>query len=196
MPFQFRYPTLDDADMLLEWRMRPEITRFMFTDLETTDPARQRAWLEACARRDDVCHCIISHDGQPVGYLSYSGIDHVHRRAASGSYLADGTGTARRRLAGFLYPFIFDYAFVRLNLHKLVNSFMAGNTRVIAVQRALRLREVGTLREHIFKNGAWHDVTLFELLRAEWEGRPRLFPLEHTLAAFPPRPPSCQPVPL
>jgi len=34
MPFTFRPPTVADAEMLLDWRTRPEITRFMFTDLE------------------------------------------------------------------------------------------------------------------------------------------------------------------
>lgn len=181
MPFHFRYPTLADAEMLLRWRTSPEITRFMFTDF-VPDLERQRLWLAACARRKDFRHFIICHNQQPAGYLSFADLDGQHRRGASGSYIAEPA--VRQRLAGFLYPFIFDYAFARLGLHKLVNSFLAGNTRVLAVQRALRLREVGTLREHVWKNGVWHDVVLFELLRTEWEARPRLFPLAQTLAAF------------
>ena len=35
MPFRFRPPNIDDAEMLLDWRTRPEITRYMFTDLDS-----------------------------------------------------------------------------------------------------------------------------------------------------------------
>lgn len=181
MPFRFRRPTLDDAEMILGWRTRPDITRYMYTDIEP-DIDRQREWLKACETRSDFKHFVIEAEGGPVGYLSFAEIDRTHRRCSSGSYIAD---TSRgRRLNGFLYPFILDYCFHRLEMHKLVNTFLEGNDKVIRIQRALKFHEVGTFRRHIFKYGRWHDVTVFEMLREEWEARPRLFPVEHTLAAF------------
>lgn len=167
--------------MILDWRRRPEITRFMFTDV-ADDLERQKAWLKACAGREDFRHFVIGHEGRPIGYLSYSEIDRHHRRCGSGSYVAEESD--RRRLAGFLYPFILDYCFYRLGMEKLVNSFMEGNDGVIRIQCRLGFREVGVLRRHIRKYDRWHDVFLFELLREEWETRPRPFPREQTLAAF------------
>ena len=43
------YPavTLEHAELLLDWRTRPEITRFMFTDIEP-DLERQLQWLADC----------------------------------------------------------------------------------------------------------------------------------------------------
>lgn len=180
--FHFRRPTLDDAAMLLRWRTDPFITRFMFTDLENPDVERQRAWIAAMEARDDFRHFVIEHEGRPVGYLSYSEIDRLHRRCCSGSYIAEEAD--RRRIAGFLHCFIMDYCFHGLGMNKLVNYFMEGNDAVIRIQRLLKCREVGTLKDHVFKNGRFHDVLVFETLRSEWETHPHPFPREITLAAF------------
>ena len=51
MPFRFRPPLSDDAAMILGWRTRPDITRFMVTDIEDPDVERQKAWLAAEAGR-------------------------------------------------------------------------------------------------------------------------------------------------
>jgi len=180
--FRFRRPTLDDAELLLRWRTDPVITRFMFTDIENPDVERQRAWLQAMEQRKDFSHFIIEHEGRPVGYLSYSEIDRVHRRCSSGSYIAEEQD--RRKIAGFLHTFIMDYCFHGLGMNKLINYFMEGNDNVIRIQRVLKAREVGVLRQHVHKHGRFHDVLVFETLKSEWETHPRLFPRETTLAAF------------
>mgnify|MGYP000903932208 CR=1 FL=1 len=182
MPFRFRPPTLDDAPLLLRWRTDPAITRFMYTDIDDPNEERQRAWLETMARRADFRHFVIEHAGRPIGYLSYSDIDRVHRRCSSGSYIGDRS--AGGTVAGLLNTFILDYCFYGLGMHKIVNSFMAGNDAVIRIQRLLKFREVGVLRDHIVKYGRFHDVTLFEMTREEWESLHHPFPRDHTLAAF------------
>lgn len=182
MPFHFRSPTPDDAEMLLTWRTDPVITRFMFTDIENPSVARQAEWIAATALREDFRHFVIEHDDVPVGYLSYSEIDWTHRRCATGSYMA--TDHARRMLAGYLHAFIMDYAFHVMGMHKVINYFMAGNDNVIRIQRVLKCREVGVLRDHVFKYHRWHDVHVFELTAADWAGHSRAFTRERTLAAF------------
>ncbi|QCO16645.1 GNAT family N-acetyltransferase (plasmid) [Azospirillum brasilense] len=180
--FRFRRPTAADAEMLLRWRTEPSITRFMFTDLENPDVDRQRAWLAAIEARRDFRHFIIEHEERPIGYLSYSDIDWVHLRCSSGSYIVEERD--RRKLAGFLHNFIMDYCYYGMGMNKIVNYFMEGNDTVIRIQRVLKIREVGVLRQHVHKYGRFHDVYVFETLRSEWEGHIRLFPRETTLAAF------------
>lgn len=181
MPFRFRRPNLEDAALLLEWRTRPEISRFMITDI-IPDLERQRQWLTACAARDDYRHFLIVLEDEPVGYLSYSGIDHVHRHCSSGSYLISGAKI--RRVSGLLYQFILDYAFFSLNMHKITNSFLEGNDKVIAIQERIGFRRVGVQHQQVWKYGRWHDLWLFEMLRETWEGRPAPFPRQQTLTAF------------
>jgi len=184
MPFRFRPPTPDDAATLLEWRTRPDVTRFMFTDIENPSVEAQRAWLAAASAREDLRHFVIevAAENRAIGYLSFTDIDRRHRRCSSGLYIGDPDD--RRRYAGFLPRFIFDYCFHVLDMNKFVNEYMEGNDRLIRNQLLLGFREVGVLKRHVWKYDRWHDVRLLELHRDESEARPRPFPLEHTLAAF------------
>lgn len=182
--FGFRRPVPDDAGMLLRWRTDPEVTRYMFTDIENPDIERQRVWLAGLAGRPDFSHFIMTTGGRDIGYLSYSSIDRHHGHCSSGSYVA--LPDDRRKLAGLIYPFIMDYCFFTLGMNKLVNYFMAGNENVIRIQRTLRMHEVGVLRQHVFKDGRYHDVHIFEFLREDWEKHRSPFPREVTLAAFAP----------
>jgi RimJ/RimL family protein N-acetyltransferase len=179
---RFRKPHADDAAQLLAWRTDPFITRFLFTDLENATVDTQRAWLERVASREDFCHFMMCDGDRPVGYLSYSDIDRVNRRCTSGSYI--GVPEERTRVGAVLHPYIMDYCFDVLGMHKIVNEFMAGNDKVIKIQRLLRFRHVGTYRDHVFKNGAWHDVHAFEQTHEEWLQCPRVVARDRTVAAF------------
>jgi RimJ/RimL family protein N-acetyltransferase len=61
------------------------------------------------------------------------------------------------------------FAFEELNLHKLSTEVFAEN---VASRRALEkagYRGIGLRREERWAEGAWHDMWLGEILRAEWE---------------------------
>jgi len=183
MPYRFRPPTLDDAERLLDWRTRPDVTRHMFTDIENPDIERQRDWIAMMNARDDVRHFVIEvEEGRAIGWLGFTEIDRRNRRCSSGLYIGDALD--RKRYSGLLATFIFDYCFFVLDMNKLVNQFMDGNERLIKLQKMIGFREVGVLKRHIWKYGEWHDVCLLELHRADHEARSRLFPLERSLAAF------------
>jgi RimJ/RimL family protein N-acetyltransferase len=181
--FRFRPPVLADAEMLLDWRTRPEITRYMFTDLEP-DLDKQRQWLTRCAGREDFIHFVVEWQQRPVGYLSFAQIDRVNRRCSPGTYLV--LKPAERYIAAFTHSFVLDYAFYRLNLHKVTYEIMAGNDPFIRGKPLMKVRSVGILREHVWKYGMFHDVHLFEITEPEWAGQKHLFARDKTLAAFPP----------
>jgi|HubBroStandDraft_1064217.scaffolds.fasta_scaffold00314_6 RimJ/RimL family protein N-acetyltransferase len=183
MPFKFRPPVIADAEMLLDWRTRPEITRFMFTDLEP-DLERQRDWLRTSASRTDFVHFIVEWRDRPIGYLSFAEIDPTHLRCTPGTYLVLEPG--ERYIAAFTHSFVLDYAFYRLGLRKVCYAIMAGNENFIRAKPLHGVRSVGVLREHFSKYGVFHDVHLFEITETEWRGQRRLFPRDKTLAAFPP----------
>ena len=182
MSFSFRRPTQDDAELILGWRTKPEITRHMFTDIPY-DIERQRRWLAECEQRGDYEHFVISFANEPVGMLTFAQIDRVSRHCVPGIYMDLAPG--RRALAGLINTYLADYAFVRLNMNKILYYIMAANENFIRASRWLKVREVGVLKDHVFKNGAYHDVHIFELKRDFWETTPRLFKFETTLAAFP-----------
>ena len=182
MSFAFYRPTEADAERILNWRTKPEITRHMFSDIPY-DLDKQRAWLAACETRTDYEHFVITFKGEPLGLLSYAAIDRASRHCVPGIYMDLPPG--RRSIASLANPYLAAYAFCRLGMNKILYYIMATNENFIRGSRAMGVHEVGVLRQHVFKYGQFHDVVVFEKTRAEWEQDKRLFPLETMLLAFP-----------
>ncbi|MGA5508888.1 GNAT family N-acetyltransferase [Streptomyces umbrinus] len=60
------------------------------------------------------------------------------------------------------------YVFKELGLHRVTAAIGPDNVGSIAVVRQLGFTREGTLRDHVFTNGAWRDSVLFSVLAAEW----------------------------
>jgi RimJ/RimL family protein N-acetyltransferase len=167
MTISFRIPTLEDAPLLLSWRSQPRINDMMFSDVHAGDIDKQCDWLVRCEQRQDYKHFLILGDGEPVGYLSYTGIDRLNGHCSCGSYF--GSIEAGRKYGGHMHAYFMDYLFYGLGMRKNVVQILGANPRVLKLQRLLGLREVGVLKAHILKNDIPVDVYVFELLREDWE---------------------------
>lgn len=161
----YRQPTLADAQMLLDWRSHPDITRWMFTDIEY-DLAAQRAWLESTEKKPGFVHRLICVDGRPVGYGSITTTDARAKVGTIGVYIADRR--SRSGIASFNFIHMLNHAFFTLGLNKIVNQILGGNERLARAQRYNGYRHVGVLRRHFLKYGELHDVHLFEQTREDW----------------------------
>lgn len=160
----FRPIEVADAKTLLDWRTRPDIARWSFTEIEY-DLDRQKAWIERSAAKPGFAHRMMCVDGQPVGYSSISVTDEKSRVGTIGVYIAD---TDSRRIAVMNFVPTLNHAFFTMNLNKIVNQIIAGNRRLLKAQAFNGYREVGVLREHALKDGVYWDVHLFEQLRSDW----------------------------
>lgn len=180
MEITFRRPTIDDAEMILKWRTDEKIARFQFSEINPT-LAEQIQWLKDVETRTDYEHFLICVDDRPIGYQSYSHIDHHHKTCSSGNYIYDDKD---KIYGGFLHCYLMDHCFHTMGMHKIINYFMAGNDKVIKMQTKLKCSPVGILKEHILKDGKRHDVHIYELLASEWANHPKPFKKDITLAAF------------
>ena len=176
----FRRPVLDDARMLLDWRRDPSVDRFMYTQVDN-DLGKQEDWLRSCEAREGYEHFIIQWEDRPIGFLNYN-FDQLHKQGSSGSYMVDDRD--RKKFGGLMHSYFMDYLFYGLNMNKAIAEIMAENKTLVKIQRILKLREVGTLKEHIWKDGAFHDVVVFELLKKDYETHPRQQSKEKSLRAF------------
>lgn len=60
-----------------------------------------------------------------------------------------------------------QFGFDQLHLHKIISRHFAINPASGKIMQKLGMKQEGVLREDIFKDGAWHDVIVYGLLRAE-----------------------------
>ncbi len=177
----FRRPTVDDAAMLLAWRTDPRIAQYMYTEVEH-DMERQRAWLTNLVERSDHRAFVIGSAGCWIGFLAYSSIDWHNAHCVAGSYVS--VRDTPTRAASYLFWYVMDYAFHRLEMNKVISEVLDTNTQMLRSLRLLKQPEVGVRRQHVRKRDRFHDVYVFEMLREDWVVRPRLFPLDQTLSAF------------
>ncbi|MDP8907685.1 MAG: GNAT family N-acetyltransferase [Chloroflexota bacterium] len=104
---------------------------------------------------------------RPLGGVTIRHLDWVNRTGETGSGLlaaADrgkGLGTEAKHL-------LLDYCFNDLGLQAVSASVSALNPRSAAALRKQGYRLAGRLTGDTFKNGAWQDALIFDLLREEW----------------------------
>ena len=63
---------------------------------------------------------------------------------------------------------ILKFAFRELDLHRVHAHHMSNNTASGRVMLKNEMQLEGRLRQHIFKNGKFHDAVLYGILKNEW----------------------------
>lgn len=182
MALRFTRVKETDAELLLKWRTDPEISRNMFTDLVEPSLEKQKLWIRSLADRADYIGYMICDDAEPVGYLCFADIDFTHARCSTGSYIYPRD--ARLKYGVTLHTYVCNYVFHRLKLNKIVNFVMNANQKVLKIQQLHKARLVGYLQQHIFKNGTFHDVHIFEQLKDDWIKQNQYFELSVIRSAF------------
>jgi len=168
MSYRLRLLRESDLALVMQWRMQPEVTKYMYTDPQLTIEG-QRRWFDQVRQSGrDIVWVIEQLAGdRPIGLLSLTDIDRRHDRCAWAYYLGEtdvrGAGLARS-LEMNVYAFVFD----TLGLNKLCCEVLSFNDRVVALHEKFGSKVEGVMRQHIRKNGQYHDVVRMGMLRADW----------------------------
>ena len=109
---------------------------------------------------------VLQDDDRPIGTIKLGGIHWVHRHAEFGIMIGakdlwgQGYGTDAGRL-------VLEYAFRRLNLHKVFLGVAADHESAIRSYARLGFREEGTSTEYMYVDGRYRDA-LFMGITREW----------------------------
>ncbi len=152
---------------VMEWRMRPDITRFMNTDPELNIDT-QKKWFERIKNDSTQRHWVICVDDVPSGSINLVNIDYINKRCNWGYYIANQL-VRSLKLAMYLEWNLYDYVFQTLKLNKLCNETFVLNNQVIQLHDLCGSKKEGILRQHVFKNGTYYDISVGSILSSEWE---------------------------
>lgn len=155
-----------DLEMVMEWRMRPYVTKYMNTDPVLTIE-NQRDWFRRIKDSQTQKNWIIRYDDNPIGLINVSDIDAVNSRCIWGWYIAERDYRSLQ-LAVYLEWNLYDYVFDVLKLHKLCNETFVENAQVVKLHIMCGGKEDGIMRQHICKNGRYYDVSIGSILAEEW----------------------------
>lgn len=163
--FEFIKLREEHLQMVLSWRTKEDVTRYMVTDIEY-NLNNQKKWFNKVTSNPNEKYWIIQYNKNPIGLISLNEIDYKNKHTRWGYYIGEG----EYRIYGGIIPhYLYNYVFGTLGLMKINAEVLEGNDNVIKLNLLHGYREVGVLKKHIFKNDKFYDLYLLELTKEDWE---------------------------
>lgn len=156
----------NELELIMNWRMMPEITKYMYTDPKLTIEG-QHKWYHSLQTRNDMISFMIEVDNVPSGILNITDIDYVNKRCSWGYYMAVKEKRSLK-LAMALEWNLYDYVFDVLKMNKLEGEIFSFNKEVLRIHQMCGSEIEGVLKQHICKNGKFYDVTVTGILKENW----------------------------
>lgn len=165
----FRRFTEDDLATFLRWRNDTDIARTdvlgpikIVTDIEMHD------WFQEYAVENPYSFAIVRTEDQTlIGQTGFKEVDQKNRNAEFFIVVGEkeqwGKGYAKQSLRLLL-----RYGFDELNLHRIWASVLGSNERALGLYRSLGFTVEGRRRQHVWRDGAWHDLVEIGILRSEF----------------------------
>lgn len=167
-----RPPTKEDARGIWPFVTDPAITRFLawepHQDLQQTTAMLQS--LHAAQQAGAGFHWVVCANNQLAGLISLIDVRRIHRswtiNAAELAYWI-GQPYQGQGIATEASNCVLNFAFDRLNFNKISLYHATDNMASGAIPLKLGFRYVGEQREAFCKNGRWHSLKQFEMLRSD-----------------------------
>lgn len=129
-------------------------------------------WVHGCMGEHETYKfwavCTNDEEKNIVGWASLAKID-KENRSASFHGIVIGNPNYRKGFPWIeIQQFVIDYAFQTLNINRLEYSCLADHPTSMYIGPAMFFKQEGLFRQAVCKNGSYHDVAYFGLLRDEY----------------------------
>ena len=154
----------EDLLKMLAWRNDPQVLRFL-DSYEPLSMHHHRRWFESLEGDASRAYFgVVAPDGELAGIIWLKQIDWRVRKTEVGIYLGRCRGEG---LGGSALAALIRYAFQTLNLNKLWATVFDYNPASQRLFEGHGFFREGILRQETFRDGAYHDVIRYGLLREE-----------------------------
>lgn len=163
---------IEDIPLLTKWINNEETRRYLNRRFPLTE-IEEKAWVEKISSLSrtpsDIVLIIETIDtNTPIGTMGLHGISWIHRNAITGSMIGEkkyrGKGYASDAKMALL-----RYAFESLGMHKIISRAFAKNTKSIEYSKRCGYVVEATLKEELFHEGAWEDITILACFYEGWK---------------------------
>jgi RimJ/RimL family protein N-acetyltransferase len=174
--------TRADLPTFVRWFNDQDVTKFLGGDMWPMSPESEDRWFERMLedrQNRGVAIETLPRDGQPGRLIGNVGLHHPSERnhnvelgivIGEKDCWSQGYGTDAIRT-------MLRYAFDELNYHKVYLRVYDFNRRAIRCYEKCGFQIEGQLRQHMFRNGAWHDEIVMGVLCDEF----RALPWQHSV---------------
>ena len=163
---------IDDHHVVHKWRRDPGYQAGVLSTKRMTSLETEKKWIErAIAEHEEgktLRFAIVTKESESfIGLVFLTDIDHMHRRAGSGSWI----GEKEHRGKGYVTEarhLVVRYAYEELGLRRIEAHILASNSASIRSVENFGYKKEGVLRDHTYKNGKANDVVVFSLLDRDY----------------------------
>lgn len=161
----------DDYEKTYQWHNDFDLQKTTCGPLRFVSKEIERNWVfsKASHNQNDIylAICLIEND-EMIGWYSISNIDYLNRKChCSGVVIGD-----KRYRNGIAYQetgnLAFQYIINELNMNRVTGSCLAEQVLSRANMEASYWKLEGIERQAIFKNGKYHDICHYAILRDEY----------------------------
>ena len=155
-----------DLPLIMEWRMRPDITKYMNTDPVLTLEG-QKKWFSKISNDNTCRYWMVEIDGELSGVVNLADIDYEKKSTSAGYYI----GNLKKRdlsVALDLECALYDYVFFVLNFDVYKSEIFALNKGVIQLHKMCGSRIDYVAENEVTKNGQSFDIVHMIITKEEW----------------------------
>lgn len=156
--------TKEDSEKVRNWRNHENVKRWMYHNHIIT-PEEHNSFIENLKNDNKNFSWLVKKKEEYIGVINLKRVDLVNRNAYLGIY-----SNPDQKLSGNGYILIESLKVLSFNimdLHTLKLEVIDGNERAVAFYKKSGFNEEGRLREFIFKDSKWHNITVMGIIKTD-----------------------------
>ena len=162
---------IDSSDLpkMLVWRNKKENTKWFFNQDEITNEKQEEWYNLYLEDKSDNMFIIETKDGIPIGTIGIKNIDKQNKQAELGRMLIGEKEYLDKGYAVEATKTLVKYCFEKMNLNRIYLEVFEHNVKAINMYKKVGFKKEGSLRQAIFANAKWFNITLMSILKNEFE---------------------------
>lgn len=169
MKLSLKRLTKNELELLMNWRMTDEVSRYMATNPKLTMEGQYK-WFEQLKNDKTRIRWIIWADDTPIGSMHLDEIDYDNSSCSGPGWFIVEKNHLNLKQTIALHRNCCNFVFNVLGLNRIYGSVMTENERVLQLVKLCGF-EIEGERNHIEKDGVFYDWTLVGLTKAQWESK-------------------------
>ena len=162
---------MEDVDSFVLWLNDEEVRQYLMR-ISPFNKIREKEFVENLYKddREIVLGIVLRENDQLIGNIGLHGVSIPYRQAGLGIFIGDKTCWSKRYGTEAL-NLMLGHGFNQLNLHRVFLTVLSFNARAIRAYEKVGFKREGVFREHMYRNGKYHDVYYMGILEDEWRER-------------------------
>lgn len=156
----------EDLLTLMEWRMSPEVTKYMYTDPKLTLDIQKQWYKNVKNDKNNLCG-ILYCDKKKIGFYNIKVQKNI---CYMGHYIGD-LNFRKKGIGTIVEKNLYSYCFNEIGADEIIFEVLEINTNAINMHLKLGCTIKHKLKDHVVKNQIKYGVVVMSISKQQWMER-------------------------